>query len=54
MKDRKDAYGHEVLDYLFVSKDDMQTILDGTGWRIRRFIDTDNSVYIAIIEKTKL
>ena len=42
------------FDYLFVSKDEMHTILAGTGWRIRRFIDTDDSVYIAIIEKTKL
>ena len=51
---RYGKYRSSWFDYLFVSKDEMQTIFDGTGWRIRRLIDTDDSVYIAIIEKTKL
>lgn len=39
------------FDYLIVSKPEMAEILAGTGWRIRRFIDSGGSVYIAVIEK---
>jgi len=39
------------FDYLMVSKDEMEEILDGTGWYIRKYIDSDTSSYIAIIEK---
>lgn len=37
--------------YLIVSKNEMKTILEGTGWRVRRFVDSKGSVYIGIIEK---
>jgi SAM-dependent methyltransferase len=39
------------FDYLIVSKKEMEEILKGTGWKIREFIDSDNSAYIAVIEK---
>jgi len=39
------------FDYLMVSKAEMEDILDGTGWRVRQFIDSDTSSYIAVIEK---
>ncbi len=39
------------LDYLLVSKKEMNNILQGTGWRIRKFIDSGNYMYIALIEK---
>ena len=39
------------FDYLLVSKDEMKRILEHTGWRVRRFIDTKGPVYTAIIEK---
>jgi len=39
------------LDYLLVSKDEMKEILKHTGWRVKNFIDSDRSSYIAIIEK---
>jgi 2-polyprenyl-3-methyl-5-hydroxy-6-metoxy-1,4-benzoquinol methylase len=39
------------FDYLIVSKKEMEEILKGTGWKIREFIDSDNSAYIAAIEK---
>ena len=38
--------------YLIVSKNEMKRILEGTGWRIKRFINSENTVYIGIIEKT--
>lgn len=39
------------LDYLMVSKKELKHILEGTGWKVSRFIDSDGSQYIAIIEK---
>jgi len=39
------------FDYLLVSKDEMKKILKDTGWRIKKFIDSDNYMYCTIIEK---
>ncbi len=39
------------FDYLIVSKEEMRSILEGTGWGIIRFIDSTGPRYIAIIEK---
>ncbi len=39
------------FDYLIVSKREMKKILQGTGWKVKRFINSAGSVYIAIIEK---
>ncbi len=39
------------FDYLLVSKDEMKEILKHTGWRVKNFIDSDRTSYIAIIEK---
>jgi len=39
------------MDYLMVSKEEMKEIVNDTGWQINRFIDSDNSMYIAILEK---
>jgi len=41
------------FDYLIVSKKEMFEILKGTGWKIREFIDSGNSLYIVAIEKTQ-
>ncbi|HII01976.1 TPA: methyltransferase domain-containing protein [Methanosarcinaceae archaeon] len=41
------------FDYLYVSKGEMKEILKGSGWRIRKFIDSDDSAYVAVIEKEK-
>jgi len=41
------------FDYLIVSKKEMEEILKGTGWKIKEFIDSGNSAYIAAIEKTQ-
>jgi ubiquinone/menaquinone biosynthesis C-methylase UbiE len=41
------------FDYLLVSKKEMEKILEGTGWRIRKYINSDKSSYIAIIEKNE-
>ncbi len=39
------------FDYLIVSKKEMKRILEGTGWRVKRFVNSQGSVYIGIIEK---
>jgi SAM-dependent methyltransferase len=38
------------FDYLMVGRDELRELLDGTGWRLARTIDSDDT-YIAIIEK---
>jgi cyclopropane fatty-acyl-phospholipid synthase-like methyltransferase len=41
------------FDYLLVSQDEMQAILQGTGWQVTQFIDSPNGPqYVAIIDKT--
>jgi len=44
-------YATEWFDYLMVSKEEMETILDGTGWKVKQFANSGNSQYIAIIKK---
>ncbi len=41
------------FDYLYVSKGEMKEILKGSGWRVKKFIDEGDSVYVAVIEKEK-
>ena len=40
------------FDYLLVSQEEMERIVDGTGWRIAQVIPTPGSVYTAVLEKT--
>jgi len=42
------------FDYLLVSKGEMEEILGGTGWGVKRYLDSEGSVYIVIIEKERL
>ena len=44
-------YKDDWFDYLFVSKDEMEELVNDSGWYIRKFIDSDTSRYIAIIDK---
>ena len=39
------------FDYLLVSKKEMKDILNGTGWKVKKFIDSGNYMYIGIITK---
>jgi len=45
------AYCSPWFDYLMVSPDEMKGILEGTGWRVRRFVRSAGASYMAIIEK---
>jgi ubiquinone/menaquinone biosynthesis C-methylase UbiE len=44
-------YVGDWFDYLFVSKKEMESILKGTGWKIKKIINPEGVIYIAIIEK---
>lgn len=46
-------YKGKWFDYLFVSPKEMQEILMNTGWKVKQFIDSETSSYIAILEKDK-
>ena len=40
------------FDYLFVSKTEIEDILDGTAWQVKRYIDAANTpTYVAILSK---
>jgi len=51
---RLKKYATKWFDYLMVSKQEMREILRDTGWKIKRFIDSGDSGYIAIISKETL
>jgi SAM-dependent methyltransferase len=38
------------FDYLFVSQDEMASILEGTQWRITRLLQSGSAYYVAILE----
>ena len=39
------------IEFLMLSKEELQAILDGTGWEAASFIDGQQGVYVAIMEK---
>ena len=39
------------FDYLFLSRPELEELLDGTGWKLTRMIEDDTPVYVAVIEK---
>ena len=48
---RYKTYKTPWFDYLLVSRDEMKAILEGTGWRVREFLDSGMPVYLAVSEK---
>ncbi len=48
---RFERYISKWFDWLMVSKEEMVEILNETGWKVKEFIDSEDSQYIAIIEK---
>ena len=39
------------MDYLLVSRDEVRQVLQGTGWAVSHFLDSDGPPYVAIIDK---
>lgn len=48
---RFEEYVSEWFDWLMVSKKEMEDILNVTKWKVKEFIDSEDSQYTAIIEK---
>ena len=44
-------YATKWFDYLLASKEEIKQILIGTAWKVKEFLDSGDSYYIAIIEK---
>lgn len=41
------------FDYLFVSKDELYDILEGTGWTVKKFLNSKYGSYIMVLEKER-
>lgn len=48
---RFSKYSTSWFDYLFASRDEVKKIVDGTGWKVKEFIDSESASYVVIIEK---
>ena len=48
---RFEEYTSKWFDWLMVSKKEMVEILNGTGWKVKEFIESEDAQYIAIIKK---
>ena len=44
-------YATPWFDYLFVSREELRGLLEGTGWAVERWIDSADARYIAILTK---
>ncbi len=49
---RFERYASKWFDWLMVSKEEMKEIMKGTGWQVRKIIDSGNAQFVAIIKKT--
>lgn len=54
MRVRYRQYVNPWFDYLFVSKEEMEQLLSGTGWAVDRYLDSDGAIYVAIIKKVAM
>jgi hypothetical protein len=48
---RYGRYATPWIEFFWVSRKEMDNILEGTGWTVKRYIDSDTPQYAAIIEK---
>ena len=44
-------YATKWFDYLMVSKEEMKQVLEGTGWKVDKFIDSKGASYAAVIQR---
>jgi SAM-dependent methyltransferase len=45
-------HGTPWFDYLLVSRDELEAIVAGTGWKVARILDGEAGIYVAVLEKT--
>jgi SAM-dependent methyltransferase len=50
---RYKKYATPWIDFLMVSQAELESILTGTGWTVARFIEGEQGMYIAVIEKAQ-
>lgn len=48
---RHRGYATPWFDYLIVSRDELEALAAGTGWRVRRFVEPEGALYVAVLEK---
>lgn len=48
---RYKKYATPWFDYLMLSRDELSTLLEGTAWKVHRFIEPEGELYVAILEK---
>ena len=48
---RYQDYATPWFDYLFVSKKELGVLLDGSGWRVRRYFEGGGPTYVMLLEK---
>jgi SAM-dependent methyltransferase len=48
---RHRSYATPWFDYLIVSREEMKGLVADTGWRVARFLEGEEGVYAAVIEK---
>ncbi len=48
---RYKQYATPWFEYLFVSKPELERLLEGTGWAVTRYLDAATGEYIALVEK---
>ncbi|MGH2662697.1 MAG: class I SAM-dependent methyltransferase [Actinomycetota bacterium] len=49
-------YRHHVtpwFDYFRITPGELAELLDGTGWQLSRILDSENDLYVAVIEKQR-
>jgi SAM-dependent methyltransferase len=49
---RHRSYATPWFDYLIVSREEMEGLVADTGWRVARFLEGEEGVYAAVIEKS--
>lgn len=51
MRVRYKKYMSDWFEYLLVSRNEMQQLLKGSGWKVKQFIDSKGPSYMVIIQK---
>ena len=50
---RYKKYATPWIDFMMVSQAELASILTGTGWAVAHFIEGEQGMYIAVIEKAR-
>jgi hypothetical protein len=51
MRVRYKSFKSPWFDYLFVSRAELEEILDGTGWQVKEVVAMNGPNYVALIER---